>query len=88
MLLVDNKLGKGDEMKVKQSRFVLEVVLDVSFFEKVKGKQIFRCRKKSEFIPFEAENAKQARKKQKRYLKKFLLKNHSSFIITTYLYKR
>ncbi|MFA6407695.1 MAG: hypothetical protein WCV80_03255 [Candidatus Paceibacterota bacterium] len=43
-------------------RFILEVILDESFFEKKGKKNVFRYREKSAFLPIRAKNARNAKK--------------------------
>lgn len=43
-------------------RFVLELLIDESFFEKVGKRNVFRYRPKSVFVPFRAKNAQNAKR--------------------------
>jgi len=43
-------------------RFILELLIDESFFERIGKRDVFRYREKSVFVPFRAKNARNAKR--------------------------
>lgn len=69
---------------MKLKRFVLEVVIDESYFDRdKKGRKVFRYRTRKEYFPLRAKNTKRARNKEKEVLRQSKLFG----IITARLHK-
>jgi hypothetical protein len=72
---------------MKLRYFVLELVLDASFDERVGGENRFRHRTRSEFIRFKSSDRRRAERKAALRLQKFCKEHVRGDLVSTRLYK-
>lgn len=72
---------------MKMKRFVIEAVLDKSYFEKIKNRNVFRYRMESIHRTFRAISLKRAKHLAAKHLSLLLKQNNETGIITAYLYQ-
>lgn len=73
---------------MKLKRFVVEAVLDRSFFERIKNRKVFRYRTESVYRTFFARSVRNAKRLAAKYLSRLLKERKERSIVTAYFHRQ